>query len=121
LIVINSIFILFTIATPAVTYTNLLPAYQFVAWLILGYVAFVVVKAIIYDRVGAWFSAFSIILGVLMFSYDMLTYEGFLNFSPLLFNVGYLAMFFLNAMAFARQLSRTVHPKPRFEFGVTLK
>jgi hypothetical protein len=117
LIAVNSIFILFTIASPAVTYTNLLPAYQLVAWVILGYVGFVVARAIIYDRAGAWFSAISIILGVLMFSYDMLTYQGFWNFSPLLFNVGYLTIFFLNAMAFAYQIS----PKPKVEFGFTLK
>ncbi|HZY81086.1 MAG TPA: 7TM-DISM domain-containing protein [Cyclobacteriaceae bacterium] len=121
LLVVNSIFILFTVASPAVTYTNLLPAYQFVAWVILGYVAFVVAKAIIYDRAGAWFSAISIVMGVFMFSYDMLTYQGFWNFSPLLFNVGYLLIFFLNAMAFAYQISRQVNPKPKIEFGFTLK
>jgi hypothetical protein len=120
LLIANSIFILFTIATPAITYTNLLPAYKFVAWVILGYVGYVVIRAIIYDRIGAWFSAFSIILGVLMFSYDMLTYEGFINFSPLLFNVGYLTIFFLNAAAFAYQLSRLVHPKPKMEFEFTV-
>jgi len=120
LIIANSIFILFTIATPAITYTHLLPAYKFVAWVILGYVGYVVIRAIIYERVGAWFSAFSIILGVLMFSYDMLTYEGFLNFSPLLFNVGYLTIFFLNATAFAYQLSRSMHPKPDMKFEFTV-
>jgi hypothetical protein len=81
----------------------------------------VVIRAIFFDRAGAWFSAISIILGVLMFSYDMITYEGFLDFSPLLFNVGYLTIFFLNATAFAYQLSRTVNPKPKkveFEFTV---
>ena len=117
LIVLNSVFILFTIATPAVTFTNLLPAYKFVAWLILGYVTFVVIKAIVYDRAGAWFSAISIILGVLMFSYDMLTYEGFINFSPLLFNVGYLTIFLLNATAFAYQLSSRGQTKTTFVFS----
>ncbi|HEX8059876.1 MAG TPA: 7TM-DISM domain-containing protein, partial [Cyclobacteriaceae bacterium] len=120
LIILNSVFILFTIATPAITFTNLLPAYKFVAWLILGYVAFVVIRAIIYDRAGAWFSAISIILGVLMFSYDMLTYEGFISFSPLLFNVGYLAIFLLNATAFAYHLSRSVNPKPQIQFEFTV-
>lgn len=119
LVIVNGVFILFTIATPAITYTNLLPAYKFVAWVILGYVGFVVIRAIVYDRAGAWFSAISIILGVLMFSYDMLTYEGFINFSPLLFNVGYLTIFFLNATAFAYQLSRTVQAKPKAEFEFT--
>jgi hypothetical protein len=117
LIVLNSIFILFTIATPAVTFTNLLPAYKFVAWIILGYVGYIVIKAIVYDRAGAWFSAISIILGVLMFSYDMLTYEGFLNFSPLLFNVGYLTIFLLNATAFAYQLSSRGQTKTTFVFS----
>jgi hypothetical protein len=121
LLILNAVFILFTIATPAITYTNLLPAYKFVAWFILGYVGIIVIRAIFYDRAGAWFSAISIILGVLMFSYDMITYEGFFDFSPLLFNVGYLTIFFLNATAFAYQLSRMINPKPakvEFEFTV---
>lgn len=120
LVIMNGIFILFTIATPAVMYTNMLPAYKFVAWLILGYVGFVVIRAIVYDRAGAWFSAISIILGVLMFSYDMLTYEGFLNFSPLLFNVGYLTIFFLNATAFAYQLSKRGESKSEMKFEFTV-
>jgi hypothetical protein len=121
LLIVNVIFILFTIATPAFTFTNLLPAYMVVAWLILVCISFVVVRAIVYERAGAWFTAVSIVLGVLMFSYDMLTYEGIWDFSPLLFNVGYLSIFFLNAMAFARQLSQAVLPKPRVSFGLTLK
>ena len=121
LLIVNMLFILFTVATPAFTFTNLLPAYVVVAWLILACIAFVVLRAIVYDRTGAWFSAISIMLGVLMFSYDMLTYEGVWNFSPLLFNVGYLTIFFLNATAFARQLSISVRPKPKIDFGLTLK
>jgi hypothetical protein len=121
LLIVNMIFILFTVATPAFTFTNLLTAYVVVAWVILACIAFVVLRAIVYDRTGAWFSAISIMLGVLMFSYDMLTYEGIWNFSPLLFNVGYLTIFFLNATAFARQLSISVRPKPKIDFGLTLK
>jgi hypothetical protein len=121
LLIVNFIFILFTVASPAVTYTSMLSFYMIVAWVILGYVAFVVIKAIVYERAGAWFSAGSIILGVVMFSYDMLTFQGIWDFSPLLFNIGYLAIFFLNATAFAHQLSRTIKPKPAMEFGLTLK
>ena len=62
----------------------------------------------------------SIILGVLMFSYDMLTYEGMLNFSPLLFNVGYLTIFFLNASAFAYQLSKRGESKSEMQFEFTV-
>jgi hypothetical protein len=50
----------------------------------------------------------------------MFTYEGFINFSPLLFNVGYLTIFLLNATAFAYQLSRSVNPKPKMEFEFTV-
>lgn len=121
LLIVNIVFILFTIATPAFTFTNLLAAYMVVAWVILTCIAFVVVRAIVYERPGAWFSAVSIVLGVIMFSYDMLTYHGIWNFSPLLFNIGYLSIFFLNATAFAHQLSQTVRPKQRIDFGLTLK
>jgi len=121
LLIVNIVFVLFTIATPAFTFTNLLAAYLVVAWIILACIAFVVIRAIVYERPGAWFSVFSIVLGVVMFSYDMLTYQGIWNFSPLLFNIGYLSIFFLNATAFAHQLSRSVRPKPRMDFGLTLK
>lgn len=121
LLIANFIFILFTVASPAVTYTSMLSVYIVVSWVILGYVGFVVIRAIVYERVGAWFSAGSIILGVIMFSYDMLTYQGFWDFSPLLFNIGYLLIFMLNATAFAHQLSRAMHPKTTIEFGLTLK
>jgi hypothetical protein len=121
LLIVNIIFILFTIATPAFTFTNLLPAYIVVSWIILACISFVVIRAIVYERSGAWLSAISIVLGVLMFSYDVLTYQGIWDFSPLLFNVGYLSIFFLNATAFARQLSQQVKPKPRMEYGLTLK
>lgn len=121
LLIVNLIFILFSIATPAFTFTNLLPVYLVVTWLILVCISFVVVRAIVYERPGAWFSATSIVLGVVMFSYDMMTYHGLWNFSPLLFNVGYLSIFFLNATAFAHQLSRSVKPRPSIDFGLTLK
>jgi hypothetical protein len=120
LVIMNGVFILFTIATPAITFTNILPAYKFIAWIMLAYVGFVVIKAIFYDRAGAWFSAISIILGILMFSYDMLTYQEFIDFSPLLFNVGYLTIFLLNATAFAYQLSRVVNPKAEMKFEFTV-
>jgi len=121
LLIVNGIFILFTIATPAFTFTSLLTTYLVVAWLILGCISYAVIKAIVYERPGAWFTAISIVLGVAMFSYDMLTYQGIWDFSPMLFNVGYLLIFFLNATAFARQLSHAVNPKPSMDFGIALK
>lgn len=90
-----------------------------VAWMILSYVTYVVVMAILYKRNGAWFSAVSILLGVLMFSYDMLTHSAVINFSPLLFSVGYIVIFMLNATAFAYQLSQAMNPKEDEELSWT--
>jgi hypothetical protein len=117
LLIINAIFILLTLATPAFTYTRLLSTYMVVAWIILAYVAYVVIMAILENRNGAWFSAISILLGVVMFSYDMLTHSAIIDFSPLLFSVGYIVIFMLNATAFAYQLSRTIYPKPDAELS----
>jgi hypothetical protein len=119
LLAVNAIFILLTLATPAFTYTRLLSAYMVVAWVILSYVAYIVVMAILDNRRGAWFSAISILLGVLMFSYDMLTHSGVISFSPLLFSVGYIAIFMLNATAFAYQLSKANGSKADTELSWT--
>ncbi|HEY5824024.1 MAG TPA: 7TM-DISM domain-containing protein, partial [Cyclobacteriaceae bacterium] len=121
MLILNTVFILLTLATPAFTYSTLLPAYMVVAWLILTYVAYVVIMALIYERKGAWFSAVSIFLGVIMFSYDMLTHSDLFDFNPLLFNIGYITIFLLNATAFAYQLSQTMKPKEKAEFEWSLK
>jgi hypothetical protein len=121
ILILNFIFIALTLATPAFTYSALINAYLVVAWAILSYVAYVVVMALLDGRRGAWFSAISIILGVLMFSYDMLTYSEIFDFSPLLFNVGYITMFMLNATAFAYQLSQSTKPIAKEEYEWSMK
>jgi len=121
MLILNAVFILLTLITPAFTYSSLLPVYMIVAWAILTYVAYIVVMAILYDRNGAWFSAISILMGVLMFSYDMLTHSEIIGFSPLLFNVGYISIFLLNATAFAYQLSQTIKPKQEVELEWSIK
>ena len=121
MLILNAVFILLTLATPAFTYSTLLPAYMVVAWMILAYVAYVVIMALIYERKGAWFSAISIFLGIIMFSYDMLTHSDLFDFNPLLFNIGYMTIFLLNATAFAYQLSQAMKPKEKPEFEWSLK
>lgn len=120
-LILNFIFIALTLATPAFTYTVLLSAYMVVAWAILCYITFVVVMAIIYKRKGAWFSVSSILLGVIMFSYDMLIHSDLLDYNPLLFNIGYVMMFLLNATAFAYQLSQTITTNKTEEFQWSVK
>lgn len=121
-IILNSIFIGLTLATPAFTYTTLLPAYMVVMWVIICYIVFVVVMAIIYQRKGAWFSVAGILMGLIMFSYDMLTHSEILDFNPVLFNTGYVFIFLLNATAFAYQLSQNIEPaKPKGEFEWSVK
>jgi len=121
ILILNFVFIALTLATPAFTYTTLLPAYMIVTWVIICYIAFVVVMAILYKRKGAWFSVSSILLGLVMFSYDMLTHSDILDFNPLLFNIGYVIMFLLNATAFAYQLSQTIAAKPKGDFEWSMK
>ena len=121
MLILNSLFILVTLATPAFTYSMLLSAYLVLVWIILCYVAFVVVMAIIYGRKGAWFSVISILLGIIMFSYDLLTFTEFLNFNPLVFNIGYITIFLLNATAFAYQLSQTITPKQKIDLDWSIK
>jgi hypothetical protein len=106
----NGIFIVLTLATPALVFTKMLEVYLVLAGVLMAYIAYIVLRALIFGRAGAFFTTISLLLGVGMFSYDMLTFREFFDFNPIIFSVGYMAIFFFNATAIAYQLSLA---KPR--------
>lgn len=111
LVLLNAVFIVFTIASPAITYTYLQPFYIVVIWIILAFILFVVTKALIKRRAGVWFIAFSLLVAVAMFTYDTLMYKSVADFNPLLFNLGYILVFLLNGAGFAYKLSESLEQK----------
>lgn len=101
----NFVFAFLTLATPAVLYTRFLDVYLVVAGALILYIIVVILRAMLFERYGAWFSVFGVMALVAAFAYNYLSYQGIFEFSPLAFYTVYLIFFFLLAIALAYQLS----------------
>jgi hypothetical protein len=107
----NYIFVFLTMATPAVVYTNLLNIYLTLAGAVLLCIVIIILRAMLFERYGAWFSVSGIMALAVAFSYNYLSYQGVFDFSPFTFYTLYLCCFFLLALALAYQLSPTAKSK----------
>lgn len=107
----NYLFVFMTMATPAVVYTNLLNIYLLVAGAVLLYSVIIILKAMLFERYGAWFSVSGVLALAVSFSYNYLGYQGIFKFSPFTFYTLYLCCFFLLALALAYQLSPAAKSK----------
>jgi hypothetical protein len=72
---------------------------------LLLYIGFTVIRAWVNERVGSGLLTLSIILGLNIFAYDIFVYEGFSSYDPVIFSIGYIAIFMLMAWALAMQLN----------------
>ena len=100
----NFLFVFVTLATPALLYTRFLDVYLVLAGALILYAVVVILRAMLFERYGAWFSVFGVISLVAAFAYNYLSYQGVFEFSPLAFYTSYLIFFFFLAMALAYQL-----------------
>ena len=99
----NAMFCLITIIFKATLYTQFLPVYLSFCLVLLIYIIYVLIRAFIYERQGVWLIVCCLMLGVIVFAYDLSAYEGFASFSPVIINVGYLSMFIFLAFSLASQ------------------
>jgi hypothetical protein len=99
----NGIFVLLTIFFTASMYTQFLPVYLSFSAVLLIYILYVLIHAFVYERQGVWMIVSCIMLGVVVYAYDISAYEGFATYSPIITNVGYLTMFILLAVCLAAQ------------------
>jgi hypothetical protein len=95
----NVIFILVTLTFSSFLFTQLLSLYLSFCAVLIGYALFVVLRALVYERAGAWLIIASIILALVSFGYDLLSFEGLLPAMPLLQNGCYLIFFALNGIS----------------------
>jgi hypothetical protein len=107
----NYLFVFLTMATPAVVYTNLLNIYLILAGVLLFYVVIIILRAMLFERHGAWFSVSGVLALALAFTYNYLSYQGVFKFSPFTFYTLYLCCFLLLALALAYQLSPAAKSK----------
>ncbi|MBY0434543.1 MAG: hypothetical protein K2U26_10570, partial [Cyclobacteriaceae bacterium] len=66
-----------------------------ISGLILLYAAYIIIQALINDRIASGSLSISILLGIVIFSYDIFTYEGLFAYNDLLFSAGYVILFLL--------------------------
>ena len=100
----NGVFILITIFFDATLYTQFLPVYLSFCGIVLVYVIYILIRALMYEREGVWLMIACLFLSVILFSYDLLSYEGLATFNPIIINVGYLTIFVLVALGLSYQL-----------------
>jgi hypothetical protein len=99
LVIINIIFVGITTITEPLFFTQFLNVYLITAGVLLLYGMVVIASAFINGRAGATFLAVSALLGVLVFSYDIFTYEGLFSYNSVLFNIAYIFIFVLLGLA----------------------
>jgi hypothetical protein len=91
----NMMFIILTLFFDASLYTQFLPVYLSFCAAVLIYSIYVLIRALVYERKGVWLMIASLFLCVMLFSYDLVSYQGFAVFNPIVINVGYLSIFVL--------------------------
>lgn len=97
LVFLNILFTVFTlIASPAV-FTKSISLYLMVAGFTIVYGAIMVVRALFIEYAGAWFLMASLLVGAIMFGYDIITYQTTVSDNFLFLSVGYMIMFVLIA------------------------
>jgi hypothetical protein len=105
LVTLNSIFVVFTLFNQPLFFTKLLALYLFTSGVLLLYGFIIIIRAYINERTGAGFLTVCSLLGILIFSYDIFTYEGIFALNSIVLSAGYLVMFTLMALALLLQLN----------------
>lgn len=111
LILANLAFAVFTLYAEPYIFTQGLTIYLITSGLLLLYVGFIVIRAWVNERTGSGLLTLSIILGLILFSYDIFVYQGFSTYNPVIFGSGYITIFMMLAWALAMQL-KLVKSKP---------
>lgn len=99
LIAINMLFVVFTLFAPPLIFTKWISLYLGVAAITVLYGAVMVVRALFFEHAGAWFLMASILIGVIMFGYDIVAYQLTFSYNFVFLNIGYTVMFVLVMMA----------------------
>ena len=98
-VALNLFFIIFTLLTPAAVFTRWITIYLGIAALVILYAVILIVRALITDREGSWFLMSTIWIGVLLFGYDIVAYQGSFSYNIVFLNIGYVVIFLLTTVA----------------------
>jgi hypothetical protein len=91
----NSFFVAYALLASPVSFTHWIPVYlTFIGFLLL-YGTVLVLRAWVNERAGSTYLTFSILLGILIFGYDVFSYEGLFAYNAIIFSAGYISIFTL--------------------------
>lgn len=100
LVGVNCVFIAETLIMPPIFFTKWILIYLVVAALLLIHSTVITIRALLNERAGVWYLVISLVLGLMLFTYDMFVFEGFFQYyDAFLFSVGYIVIFILMAIA----------------------
>ncbi|HBK87467.1 MAG: 7TM-DISM domain-containing protein [Cyclobacteriaceae bacterium] len=95
LIACNVFFVAFALFASPSTFTEWITLYITFCGLVMLNAVILVLRAWVNQRMGSTFLSASIVLGLLVFAYDVFSYEGFSAYNPLVFSAGYSLVFLM--------------------------
>lgn len=100
LVGLNTLFIIFVLATTPLFFSAWILIYLTVIGILLLYGLVTTLRALMNARTGVWYLVFSIIMAIGLFSYEVFVYNGyFQEFDAILFSMGYSVVFLLTSIA----------------------
>ncbi|NJM25771.1 MAG: 7TM-DISM domain-containing protein, partial [Bacteroidia bacterium] len=93
LVIVNLVFATITLVTNPLTFTQWLNVYLAVVAIVIIYAVSIILRALLHDQRGVWPLIASILMGIVMFAYDLVAYKGVLPLNMLVLNIGYIAIF----------------------------
>jgi 7TM diverse intracellular signalling len=99
LAIVNEAFIFLILISSPATFTKFVWLYLAVALLTVVFALFVVLRALVYDRAGVWFSIAGFILLAAMFGYNIVAYLENFDVNTIIFYGGFLVAFALTGYA----------------------
>jgi hypothetical protein len=99
IVTLNALFVIYTLLTPVVMFSQWLSLYLAVAGVVILYGGYLIVRALLAEHAGSWFLLGSILTGVIIFGYDILAYNTAFNYNYIFLSTGYLVIFLLTALA----------------------
>jgi hypothetical protein len=95
LVSINIFFIFFTLFSLPLAFSRWVDVYVAVAGITIGYGSIIVIRALLFEQAGAWFLLVSLLLGAVVFGYDIVAYGSAAGYNMIFLHIGYILIFTL--------------------------
>ncbi|HOX83913.1 MAG TPA: 7TM diverse intracellular signaling domain-containing protein [Chryseolinea sp.] len=99
-------FTLFTLFATPLIFTTYVQLYLGLSTILLLSILVIIIKAYTESREGAGFIMISALMGVSIFGYVILSYEGIFKLNEIVFNIGFLIQFVITLIAVIRRIHK---------------